>query len=57
VPTNYAVHEAPDFDPNIFFADVPVGEQDEPVLLSSTSTLLDVDTSSSLAADDAPSSA
>nr|BAD37993.1 hypothetical protein [Oryza sativa Japonica Group] len=57
VPTNYAVHEAPDFDPNIFFADVPDGEQDVPVLLSSTSTLLDVDTSSSLAADDAPSSA
>uniref|UniRef100_A0A0E0AC78 Uncharacterized protein n=1 Tax=Oryza glumipatula TaxID=40148 RepID=A0A0E0AC78_9ORYZ len=53
VPTNYAVHEAPDFDPNIFFADVPDGEQGEPVLLSSMSTLLDVDTSSSVAADDA----
>ncbi|BAS98766.1 Os06g0635800 [Oryza sativa Japonica Group] len=57
VPTNYAVHEALDFDPNIFFADVPDGEQGEPVLLSSMSMLLDVDTSSSLAADDASSSA
>uniref|UniRef100_A0A0E0HTW3 Uncharacterized protein n=1 Tax=Oryza nivara TaxID=4536 RepID=A0A0E0HTW3_ORYNI len=57
VLTNYAVHEAPDFDPNIFFADVPDGEQGEPVLLSSMSTLLDVDTSSFLAADDASSSA
>uniref|UniRef100_A0A0E0E426 Uncharacterized protein n=1 Tax=Oryza meridionalis TaxID=40149 RepID=A0A0E0E426_9ORYZ len=56
IPTNYAVHEALDFDPNIFFADVPDGEQDEPVLLSSTLTLLDVDTSSSLAADNASSS-
>uniref|UniRef100_A0A0E0E428 Uncharacterized protein n=1 Tax=Oryza meridionalis TaxID=40149 RepID=A0A0E0E428_9ORYZ len=56
VPTNYAVHKAPDFDPNIFFADVPDGEQGEPVLLSSMSMLLDIDTSSSLAADDAASS-
>lgn len=45
VPTNYAIHEAPDFDPNVFFADVPDGEQDELVLLSLTSTLLDIDNS------------
>uniref|UniRef100_A0A0E0LDS1 Uncharacterized protein n=1 Tax=Oryza punctata TaxID=4537 RepID=A0A0E0LDS1_ORYPU len=44
VQTNYAVHEAPDFDPNIYFADVPDGEQDELMLLSSTPTHLGVDT-------------